>query len=151
MAGNDWTVIDYEVGMFLGARDCLTSATSKGFPLFLKNAVVESAVLHTRILCDVFLARAKAANDITPESLFPDWKAPKYSKAKKLISDLASDYGTSKAVGSPCWEFNKMLAHPTNLRKDRYDYRPALARLAPGIQAILAEFECLRGVRFSKI
>jgi hypothetical protein len=51
----------------------LNPAALDRLPKVLANAVEESAVLHTRILCDIFLSKAVAFDDIQLFRLFPDW------------------------------------------------------------------------------
>ena len=70
---------------------------------------------------------------------------------KKLIAQLATDYGSGGTAGTPCWEFNKMLAHPTTARGLSYDYTKALVTLGQTIEKILKEIEALRKVTFPPI
>ena len=76
--------------------------------------MVESAVLHARILCDILLSRTNADDDIRLTELhLPGDVDPVSDKVdKKLLDQLAADYGNRRLSGTPCWEFNKMLAHP---------------------------------------
>ena len=48
-----WDIVGYEVGMFRGTLTVLSQHLHLLTTRVLRNAVVESAVLHTRILCDV--------------------------------------------------------------------------------------------------
>jgi hypothetical protein len=118
-----WIVIEYEVKMFRAALDFLLRHTFP-FPAglvgrVLNNAVVESAVLHTRNLCEVFLPGGNPQpDDITLTRLFPDWGTnPKYDRAKDLINpDLDAAYGKSNTPGTPRFDFNKRVAHSTTHR-----------------------------------
>ena len=59
-AGDQWKMIEYEGKMFYGTyKKLFTRSGYDLLPYVLKNALEESAVLHTRILCDVFLDDAK--------------------------------------------------------------------------------------------
>jgi len=82
--------------------------------------------------------------------LFPDWhRNSKYDRIKEIIRDLRKLYGTAQKLGSHCWVFNKMMAHPTAHRGHSYDYTEILRSLGPPIQEIIAEIELLRGVPFT--
>src|SRR5262245_44514048 len=122
-ATDPWEVIGYEVKMFNATYGRLLN--SPGFarlPYVLKNAIEESAVLHTRILCDVFLCRTNKRDDIQLSKLFVGWPTDtRYYALKALITKLDQQYGTRSKPGSPCWVFNKMLAHPTFHRDTEYD------------------------------
>jgi hypothetical protein len=119
-------------------------------PKVLANAVEESAVLHTRILCDVFLSKSITVDDIRLSRLFPNWhNDTKYDSIKDRIRDLRKLYGKAQKPGSHCWVFNKMMAHPTAHRGDSYDYTKALRSLRPVIKEIVWEIESLRGARFT--
>jgi len=63
-ARHSWVVIAYEVRMFNATYEIvLNPAALDRLPKVLANAVEESAVLHTRILCDIFLSKAVAFDD----------------------------------------------------------------------------------------
>jgi hypothetical protein len=152
-ASGPWEIIAYEVRMFHATYEIvLSSAALAQLPRVLANAVEESAVLHTRILCEIFLPKAKSrCDDIQLSRLFPDWdKDTKYDRIKGIIEDLEGRYGTGKKRGH-CWNFNKMMAHSTIHRGNHYDYTPALRDLRPVIQKIIDEIGCLRGTPFTWI
>ena len=138
-ASDPWGIIEYEVKMFAAMYKVLCNPPAFArLPYALKNAVEESAVLHARILCEIFLSRAQHEPDNLPLSkLFLAMKGK-----------LGTLYGTNKKKNTPCWAFNKMLAHATSHRGRKYDYRDILADLRPVIQEMIDEIECLRGVRF---
>jgi hypothetical protein len=153
-----WIVIEYEVKMFRAALDILLRHTFP-FPAgsvgrVLNNAVVESAVLHTRNLCEVFLPGGNPQpDDITLTGLFADWGTnPRYDRAKDLINpDLGAAYGKSNTPGALRFDFNKRVAHSTTHRAQSsgYNYGLHLTKLEPIILDIIREFENLRGVPFN--
>jgi hypothetical protein len=146
---DSWEWIGYEVKMFNATYKIFFDQTYLArLPYALKNAVEESAVLHTRILCDVFLNRATKPDDIDLSRLFLNWSNVKYKKIRALKDKLETLYGKNNKPGTPCWTFNKMLAHPTSHRGTEYNYRKILCALRPAIQEIVVEVECLRGTRF---
>ena len=150
-ARHAWVVIAYEIRMFNATYEIvLNAAALDRLPKVLANAVEESAVLHTRILCDVFLSKSRGGDDIQLSHLFLDWnRNVKYDKIKEIIHDLRRLYGQAQKPGSHCWVFNKMMAHPTAHRSNSYDYTAILRSLCPVIQEIVAEIESLRGVPFT--
>jgi len=145
-----WEIVGYEVSMFREAVTVLSQQWHLLTTQVLHNAMVESAVLHTRILCDILLSRTTEKDDIRLTELFvPGIADPVVDKVDKaLIAQLAADYGSRGAPATPCWEFNKTLAHPTTLRGLSYDYRRALRTLGPTIEKILSEIETPRKISF---
>lgn len=150
-ASHSWDVIiAYEIRMFRATYETLLdSAALSRLEKVLQNAVEESAVLHTRILCDVFLSRSSEPDDIILSKLFPGLRTnARYARLKGMVDDLRRRYGAGNTANSHCWVFNKMMAHPTTHRSDSYDYTVILRGLQPIIQGIIAEIESLRGVAF---
>lgn len=138
-----WEVYDYEVWMFdqmlqfgttLGTKEC------QQFPQPVKNATVESLLLHLRILVDILLSRGSGNNDdINLKDLLPSFNSP-------LVAQLKAAYGDGKTVDCPCWQLNKRLAHPTQIRSSSYSYNPLLNTLLPLILPLLAEIAQARKV-----
>jgi hypothetical protein len=100
--------------------------------LHIRNAIVESALLHIRQLADILLSRGKHSDDINFNKMVPNWKP-------SLLDQLVQVYGDQKTINSPCWIINKMLAHPTTQRSDSYDYTHLFNRIAPLIDGINKE------------
>src|SRR3989304_2883589 len=61
-----WVVFDYEVDMFRNLYQLLATGNPQyqGLSHYIKNAIVESAVLHTRILVGILLSRGPEPDDI---------------------------------------------------------------------------------------
>ena len=151
VAGDKWQMIEYEIKMFYATyKKFSTRAPYDRLPYVLKNALEESTVLHTRILCEVFLSRSKRRDDIRLGDFLPDWpNDPRYGKMKATCDDLTAEYcGKSNHLESPCWNFNKRLAHPTSHRSREYDYRKNLDALYPLIHDMIRELESLTGRHF---
>jgi hypothetical protein len=129
---NDWAVYDYELSMFEATFELCISGSLSDFRHPIPNSVVESLLLHTRILVDILLSR-----DPEPDAV----------SLKKLLSDftpaanapLVEAYGTAKQVDSPCWTINKRLAHATRIRTDFHDYTPMLLALRPAMISVIHE------------
>lgn len=150
-ACDPWKIIAYEVRMFRATYEIALNATRFGkLPKVYANAIEESAVLHTRILCDVFLSRRSGDDDIILRSLLADrYTDYMANRLRRLIRDLGVKYGSAASPNSYCWIFNKMMAHPTAHRGVSYDYTEILCDLQPLIEDIIAEIESLRAVPFT--
>jgi hypothetical protein len=150
-ANHSWDIVAYEIRMFRATYEIvLDPDTLKGLRKVWANAVEESAVLHTRILCEVFLSRGIDQDDIQVSRLFPAWNTDiRYHSIKRSIDRLRKKYGSAQKSGSPCWIFNKMMAHPTARRGKSYDYTTILADLEPILQEVIAGIERLRGTPFT--
>ena len=133
-----WQVIDYEVQMYFETRstyDSLKTVPKDVKAKVVDNALVESMVLHTRIMVDMLISKGHGSDDIKLRDLVPDWCESE--NGKHLIDKLESVYGRSDVEDSPCWIFNKMLAHPTTWRADSYNYYSALKQIEPHVLDIL--------------
>lgn len=128
------TVSEYEVDMFRAMCHLLQDgdATYAALNDHIQNAIVESALLHGRILADILLSRGNEPDDINLEDI-----APNFTSAD--LNQLREFHGTARTENSPCWTLNKMLAHPTLLRGSSFDYSPVLNQLAPIILRIVQE------------
>lgn len=128
-----WVVYDYEVDMFTQMYNiCTASELCHQFPQQVQNAIVESMLLHLRILVDIWLSKRLDKDDITLTDLLPSFKSP-------LIAQLKAAYGNRKTPNSPCWEINKRLAHPTKVRSSSYSYNHVLKALIPIVEGLLNE------------
>jgi hypothetical protein len=128
----NWTVYEYEVGMFRSTLALCKSDTLRWFfSLPVNNAVIESMLLHTRIIVDIVVPRD--SRDLNLDTLLPGFVPPSRAALEKA-------YGDDKPP-TPHWTLNKMLAHPTFDRKESYDYMPTMKTLEPLIEACLKEIE----------
>jgi hypothetical protein len=130
-----WVVYDYEVSMWRDLCDLLGLGPSLLMLSWcIRNAITESAVLHTRILIGILLPPddKDRKDDIKLSSLLPSFASP-------TQRSLSQAYGDGNSPGTPCWEFNKMLAHATCHRTDTYNYGIALNNLFPLISKLLNE------------
>lgn len=139
MANDPWVVFDYEVDMLNNMCALLRQGNAQYSSLshHLRNAVVESAVLHARNLADILLSRSdpvRFPDDIRLMDLAPTFTSP-------AIAQLQAAYGTTNSTGSTCWAFNKKLAHSTTHRNDSYDYAPHLNAVVPLIFQLVSEIE----------
>ncbi len=142
-----WVVLTYEVDMYFNML--ATSRNAATFFLLngsIRNAIAESTVLHARILCDLFSSEGKSHdNDIGFSDLFGDWEVGEtYVNLKNQIAKMKLVYGNHKTKNSPCWQFNKMLAHLTKERGSMHSYEPALNMVDPSIRKIVLELDALK-------
>ena len=134
-----WVVFDYEVDMFRNLYQLLATGNPQyqGLSHYIKNAIVESAVLHTRILVGILLSRGPEPDDINLSNLAPGFSCPE-------IDQLSQTYGRRNDNSTPCWTFNKMLAHATSQRTDSFDYSIPLNQLATLINNIVDQVNAQR-------
>jgi hypothetical protein len=135
-----WVVYDYEVYMFKQMLDIVYKGEHTSFPEPIRNAILESLLLHLRILADILLSRGGFPDDIKLTNLLPGFNSP-------LLDKLRNEYGESKMVGSRCWTLNKMLAHPSSLRTSGYNWSQSLTAMRPIILPLLDEIEQARRVK----
>ena len=98
----------------------------------LHAAVLESALLHTRILAEFLLSHGRSAGDIRLEDALPQFKV----EQEHRIGQLKEIWGTQKE-GSPCWELNKKLVHFTDQRVARHDYSRFVKRVLPSMERLM--------------
>ncbi len=134
---DSWIIFDYEVEMYFSTRVAIANRQDR----ILKNALVESAMLHTRILVDILLDRGSSPDDLHLEDLLP---TSKKSKAlESALVSLKSAWGNSSKVNSPCWTLNKMLAHATTLRSASHDYGAVMNAVDPHVIMAIGEIATL--------
>jgi hypothetical protein len=129
-----WVVYGYEVDMFNEMRGACELGLGNTYPPHIANAIVESMLLHLRILVEILLSRGPDpdGDNIKLTDLLPGFKSP-------LIQELGDRYGNRGIERSPCWTLNKMLAHPSRLRSHTYTYDPVLKVMLPVLLPLLDE------------
>jgi hypothetical protein len=134
------SVLEYETYMLISLKYLLSQnlETVDAINRALINALVESMLIHIRILSDIFLSRVKTYSDEINLSKIIDDKRISPS-LKQLIEKLDKAYGNSKNEGSPCWTINKMFAHASDLRSSSYDYKQIVNQLYPNLVRIIEE------------
>ena len=136
-----WVVYDYEVEMFRQTLDACTTGACRWFQYPIPNAIVESMLLHLRILVEILLSSGADpdGDNIKLADLLPNFESG-------LIEELRTKYGNRKMIGSPYWTLNKKLAHPSLLRSDSYNYDFVLRTVVPIILPLLDEIAQARQV-----
>ena len=135
-----WVVFDYESDMFFGLCELLSDDNPNyaDLPHRVKNAIVESTLLHARQLVDILLSRGRQNDDINLSGLLPEF-------SESSVAQLSSFYGDRQTHGSPCWTLNKRLAHATAQRGSDYDYSLLLDQLRPILANLVQEVNEQRG------
>ena len=103
----------------------------------VRNALVESSLLHTRVLIDALLNRGQEPDDVILRTLLSG--LPKSPKVDQSATALRTAYGNRNQVDAPCWTLNKRLAHLTSVRGDSFNYAPLYGVLDPLVRAMLHE------------
>jgi hypothetical protein len=140
-----WFIIAYEVWMYFGTRSKMIEPAAHD--QILKNATVESAIVHARILCDIFRSQG---GDIFLKDLFSDWESDsaRLRDLKSKVKDLHRAYGDSQTAGSPYQVFHQKTLHADQARYPTFqgfDYADQLKVLDPVIRGIVDAIEAIRG------
>ena len=117
-----------------------SQADYEGLARPVQIAVLESALLHLRILTDILLSRGTKSDDINLSLLLPGFTPTD-------LGQLETAYGGPKVTGSPYWTLNKMLAHPTTNRSDSHDYKDLLNTMCPIVGSLIDEISAERNRR----
>ncbi len=119
-----WQIIAYEVWMYFGTRSKMKAPAIDDE--VLKNATVESAIVHARILCDIFRSRAtRQGGGILLTALSKEWKdshlnLTKTSSRKSEISEKHTAIRTQTDLHVRC-----SIREPYTLTKP--DFQPSKA------------------------
>ena len=139
-----WDVYDYEASMYVSLLDLCAKGQHKLHPHPVPNAIVESLLLHTRILVDIFLSRDVEPDSVHLSELLPGFDSPELVALRKV-------YGTPKISGSPCWIINKRLAHATTMRSDSFDYTALVNALEDLLNPIIKSVQNERTDRAASV
>src|SRR5438552_10403128 len=116
-----WMVFEHEANSFKFTYDAFRSREHRLLDgTLLKNALLESGLLHLRQLAEILLSLGRP-DDIKLDDLTAGFKPSR-------LNELAHAYGSSTAEDPPRWVLNKMLVHPSKCRKSSYDYSGILDR-----------------------
>ena len=130
-----WKILTYELDMFLRLSDYLTPdhvahEEFRGFRAGVKNAVVESCILHCRNVCDIFLSRGQPREDIRLDDLLPGFDDPSLNALKEV-------YGLRSWTGNIAHTLHYQALQPWMGRSTGCEYGPILARIHPLILAVI--------------
>ena len=148
-ATNPWEIVAYEARMLFDLCRAINDEAFDRFPKIIKNALVESACLHTRILVDILLSKDSGkGDDIRLNQLLPAFSHPSVDRLKSAYGDGRSP---QPQPPWPCWTLNKMIAHPTLKRGSSHDYTSTIKMLLPLIEAVWREIEKYHQLLLSKM
>ena len=139
VTADPWGAFEYEVQMLHDTRAHLQNPDA-----IVHNAVVESFLLHTRILVEALVRQEKKYDDdVTIADLLPRdaWS----HRLQDLLTRLRKAYGSRNQEGSPCCTLNKRLAHLTHIRGDHFVWSPVVNALDPLLRDALREVALLAG------
>ena len=146
-----WHIVAYEVWMYFGTRSRMKTATAIEDDV-LRNAIVESAIVHARILCDIFRSRAtRQSGGILLTTLSRGWKRSdpmRYKDLRSRVKDLVKAYGDHGVDGSPCQIFDQKALHADQARYPSfqgYDYSDHFSALDPAIRGVVDAIEAMHG------
>lgn len=130
-----WEIFTYEIDMFAKLSDYLSpdteySASFTAFRPVIKNAVIESCVLHTRNVCDILLSTGRDREDIRLDDLLPGFHT-------KALEDLGMVYGFRDMPGHAAHLLHYQALQPWQGRERESNYGPTLALMKPIIDAVL--------------
>ena len=132
-----WTVFDYERDMAIKLSQLLITPEFETLPGEFQNAIVESLVIHTRVVTEIILSEGTRPDDITLKKLLPHFSSENLAKLRAAYDDDSSGI-------SPRWQFNKLLAHATTLRIESHEYGPAINRMWTHLSKLIVEIEVAR-------
>src|ERR1700687_4642871 len=132
-----WHIVAYEVWMYFGTRSKMEAPTIDDD--LLKIANVESAIVHARILCDIFRSKG---GDILLKEFFPDWKSgfERLKNLKSKVKDLRRAYGDDQTEGSPYRVFHQKALHADQAKYPSFqghDYADQFKVLDPVIRGVV--------------
>ena len=144
-----WEIFDYEKEMFFGLQEInrkkLNAIVDNQVmnPKLLTNAIVESKLLHLRILIEIIINEDNRYPDnIKLGSLIDNLEDQKdLLDARK---DLNASYGNGKDKKSPRSKINKRLMHPAMCRGESYDYDDVIEELRPTLVKVICLIERYR-------
>ena len=110
-------------------------------PFVFRNGITELAVLHARILIDILISRGDKPDDISLDKLLPDCDPVGIKALEDAYfyddDDKRHEKKRGESENTPCWQFNKHLAHATTNRGEGHDYSSALKKVLDPIVRIL--------------
>jgi hypothetical protein len=135
---NPFAVVNYEIEMFLGTQILQKANVQFSPPLeilegYWRNALTDSRIVHIRVLTEVFLSRGEK-DEIKIDHLLPEWR----NENIVVFNELERAYEEPLAAGeSPKVYIDKLLAHATSKRGDRFNWSPVVVRMNPPLMRVL--------------
>lgn len=83
------------------------------------------------------LDRGKREDVFSISDLDIDFPASVKDEVDELKQELRDTHGSPGEINTPCWAINKMLAHATTWRTDRFDYGSTLNQIEPILMQLL--------------
>ncbi len=142
-------IVKYESDMLVGLIDA--RAEIEELDLRSKrtviNALTESALLHARTLCAIFLSEGREA-EIKLETLLAQFSPTEEQRRAiyEAIHQLEDAYGEESDHNSPRFIINSMVMHPTVHRGDYGVYDGVVNKLVPLISQVMSALQAMFNV-----
>jgi hypothetical protein len=147
-----WKALGCERDMFFSTLGILkTESRSSKRNQVLKNAVIESAIIHARNLCCIFLSvPSRDSGDILLRELTLSWKRD--AGRDKLITLLEKAFFKGPVNGATVFDvFSKPITYAVDRKADgdSYDYAAEFVTINGLIKAIVENLEATLEARSS--
>jgi hypothetical protein len=145
-----WDIFDYEWMQFDELWKHFQAGDHQRLPLAIRNAMVESAVLHLRIVMEMLEDEPEKPDDYWLTDLIAIADKPaglpalidaynnETTYAPLVVAELGGDPGTNMKK-SPRWQINKLMFHPTKKRATEHDWTPILNILGPHLGPVIQD------------
>lgn len=107
------------------------------------NAMIESKLIHIRVLAEIILETGSGDDDIKLRHLIGNWQS--HQELVAAVDELCRAYGRAHTPNSPRWILNKMLAHFTGFRLSSYGYKEFFERIDPPLKQCLSLIAEIKG------
>lgn len=128
-----WEAVEYEYMMYF--RSKARKAERPADQVF-KNAMVESQLVHARMLADFLIIEQKkqfGLDDVTLKDLIPAVR----DEIRAEIDEFASKYGKQHDDGTLCWQLNKLIVHLTHHRAGSGNHNALFEALELALEPVL--------------
>lgn len=148
-----WEIFDYELMQLDGLWKHFQAASHNAQPLDVRNAMVESAIIHLRILMEMLKDTPQKSDDycLTDLIAMPDKPAALPALMQVYTTDDATYSNSVVALlgGNPApnlrrcpkWQVDKLMFHPTKSRTTSHDWTPILNILVPLLHPIIIDLK----------
>jgi hypothetical protein len=148
-----WDIFEAEVAQLEALWRYLQALKHNAQPAEVRQAVVESAVIHLRIIMEMVSRDApQQPDDYCLADLIGLANRPSYLPAlvrtysddatyAPLVNALLSGTPATSLQKSPKWQIDKLMFHPTRNRAVGHDWTPILNVLAPLVGPVVQDLQ----------
>ncbi len=143
-----WEILDYELMQLGGLWKHFQAGSHNAQPLDIRNAMVESAIIHLRIVLEMLKDQPQKNDDYCLKDLILMACKPiglpaliqiytdDSTYSGFVVALLKGDPGTNMKK-SPKWQIDKLMFHPTKNRTTSHDWTPILNVLVPRLSPVI--------------